>query len=162
MEKTSRGRRTKDEEQEVRELVDFLRVLARTLGFNDTALARKSNIPLTTYLRTLKGENDPKMSVVFAMVNALGLSIREFFELAYPGDDEPSPARVQIERALGRVRGQRPSKAAPEKPAERIISVADVERIFDRLRAELVQGEGVSRSEASATAQAPSSEGGRR
>jgi transcriptional regulator with XRE-family HTH domain len=153
---------TKASEEEVRELLDFLRVLARALGFNDTSLARKANIPLTTYLRTLKGENDPKMSVVFAIVRALGLSPREFFELAYPGEEEASPARVQIERALGRLRGSQRAAKAPER-TERLISVDEIERIFDRLRQEVLQGAGgVNKGEASAPTPAPSAEGGRR
>jgi transcriptional regulator with XRE-family HTH domain len=149
------------EEEEVREILDFLRILARTLGFNDTQLARASHVPLSTYLRTLKGENDPKMSVVFAMVRALGLSVREFFELFYPEQEETSAARLQIERALGRVRsGRRPPKAA-EKP-ERLISVDEIDRIFERLRAEVLQSvEGVRKAEASSPASARPPEDGR-
>lgn len=153
--------RLSPEEQEVRELLDFLRILARTLGFNDTQLAREAKVPLSTYLRTLKGENDPKMSVVFAMVRALGLSVLEFFELAYPEQEEPSAARLQIERALGRVRSGRRVAKAVEKP-ERLISVDEIDRIFERLRAEMLRSvEGVRKAESSSPASARPGEDGR-
>jgi transcriptional regulator with XRE-family HTH domain len=135
-------------EQEIRELLDFLRILTRALGFNDAALARKADIPLSTLLRAFKGETEPKIGLVFAIVRALGLSIREFFELAYPEEEEPSQARLQIERALGRVRTSRPKAKAPERP-EGLISMEEVELILERARAEVqkkIEGRGEEES----------------
>ena len=120
---------------EARELMEFLRLMVPALGHHETHLAHKARVPPTIYFRSVTGGNDPKLSVVFAIVRALGLSIREFFELAYPPEEEPTQARLTIEKFRGRLLGSPP----PAKP-ERKISAEELERVFDRIRAELLPG----------------------
>ncbi|MFL6197523.1 MAG: helix-turn-helix domain-containing protein [Thermoanaerobaculia bacterium] len=109
-------------QEEVRQLMELVRVVARTLGFSNAALARRANVPLASLVRYFKGEGEPKIEFLLAVLRAFGLEPREFFMLAYPPPATPSPALARIERVLGPLRpGQLLEPVpppAPEPPAE--------------------------------------------
>ena len=133
-------------EEETRRLVDLIRVLARTLGFNNSALARRAQVPLATLVRYFKGEGGPKIEFVLAVVRALGLEVREFWELAYPEPAAPSQARLKVEKILGQfhlgqLRVVQPPQAAPpapppQDPLEEAVPLTrqDMEKILEELR----------------------------
>src|SRR4028119_1122690 len=85
---------------ETRRLMELVRFLARTLAVNNSALARNANVPMATLVRYFKGEGEPKLEFLLAMVQALGLEVREFFELAYPDAPPLTPARAKIGRII--------------------------------------------------------------
>jgi DNA-binding phage protein len=90
--------------EEVRQLMDLLRTLARTMGYSNAALARRADVSLASLVRYFKGEAEPRLEFVLAVVRAVGLDVREFFEMAYPEREAPTAARQRIEKILGPIR----------------------------------------------------------
>ena len=126
-------------QEEVRQLVDLVRVLARTLGYSNAALARKSGVPIASLVRYFKGEGEPKIEFLVAVVRSLGLGVREFFELAYPAAESPSAARVTIENLLGPIRPGKVLEPPPPPqpaPAAEVVPLQreDIERMLEDLR----------------------------
>src|SRR5262245_14755480 len=116
--------------------MELVRALARTLGYNNSALARAGGVPLASLVRYFKGEGEPKLEFLLAVVRALGLEVREFFELAYPPPKGRSAARVKIERILGPIRpgGMFDTAAAAPEPEASNLQREDIERMMDQLR----------------------------
>ena len=120
--------------EETRQLIEIVRVMARTLGFSNAALARKANVPLASLVRYFRGDGEPKVEFLLAVVRALGLDPREFFELAYPELPAPSAARAKIEKILHPLRLRAaPAPPAPE-PETSLLQREDVDRILEQLR----------------------------
>jgi transcriptional regulator with XRE-family HTH domain len=125
--------------QEVRQLMDLLRTLARTMGYSNAALARRGNVALASLVRYFKGEAEPRLDFVLAVVRAIGLDVREFFEMAYPELEAPTAARQRIEKILGPIRPGRVLESPPPKAPEPQLEVVplrreDVERMLEDLR----------------------------
>jgi transcriptional regulator with XRE-family HTH domain len=116
--------------------MELVRALARTLGFNNSALARAGNVPLASLVRYFKGEGEPKIEFLLSVVRALGLEVREFFELAYPPPKGPSASRLKIERILGPVRPGGMFDAPTPEPEPEVPSLQreDIEKMMDQLR----------------------------
>jgi transcriptional regulator with XRE-family HTH domain len=124
---------------EVRQLMDLLRTLARAMGFSNAALARRADVSLASLVRYFKGEAEPRLDFVLAVVRAIGLDVREFFEMAYPELEAPTAARQRIEKILGPIRPGRILESPPPKAPEPQPEVAplrreDVERMLEDLR----------------------------
>jgi AcrR family transcriptional regulator len=127
---------------EAMQLMELIRFLARTLGFNNAKLSRRAKVPLATLVRYFKGEGEPKLEFLLSMVRTLGLDIREFFELAYPAPEGPSQSRLKLERILRQIQPGRlteaPAAAKPEaKPEPTSFSREDVEKMMDDLRRDM-------------------------
>lgn len=126
-------------QDETRRLMELIRFLARTLGFNNSALARRANVPLATLVRYFKGEGEPKVEFLLSLVRTMGLDVREFFELAYPDPEGQTPARAKIERILkqiqpGRLTEAPPPRPKPEPKPEAPLLREDIERMLEDLR----------------------------
>jgi AcrR family transcriptional regulator len=138
-------------QEETRRLMELVRFLARTLGFNNSALARRANVPLATLVRYFKGEGEPKLEFLLSLVQTMGLEVREFFELAYPDLAGQTPARAKIEKILkqiqpGRLMEAPPPRPKPEPKPETPLQREDIERMLDELRRdvrEIVEGRAV-------------------
>ena len=145
---------------EVRQLMDLLRTLARAMGFSNAALARRADVSLASLVRYFKGDAEPRLDFLLATVRAIGLDVREFFELAYPEREAPSAAREKIERMLGPIRPGRvlesPPPRQPEpKPDAVPLRREDVERMLEDLRRdvrEIMEAQTRKTSEASTPA----------
>lgn len=127
---------------EAMQLMELIRFLARTLGFNNAKLSRRAKVPLATLVRYFKGEGEPKLEFLLSMVRTLGLDIREFFELAYPAPEGSSEARLKLERILrqiqpGRLVEAKPMPKAEAKPEATSFSREDVEKMMDDLRRDM-------------------------
>lgn len=125
--------------EETRRLMDLLQMLARSLGFSNAALARRANVSLASLMRYFKGDAEPRFEFVIAVVWALGLRLREFFELAYPQPEAPTPARKRIEKLLGPILPgkslESPPPSAPEpQPEAAPLHREDIERMLEDLR----------------------------
>lgn len=124
-------------EEEVRQLVDLLRVMARVQGYSNAALARKSGVPIASLVRYFKGEGEPKIEFLLASLRALGLGVREFFELAYPQEPH-SAARVEIETLLGPIRHKiRTPPVPPPPPKSGGMSRSEIEKMLLELHREV-------------------------
>jgi len=122
-------------QEEARQLMDLIRFLARTLGFNNSALARRAKVPLATLVRYFKGEGEPKLEFLLSLVRAIGLDVREFFELAYPEPSAPTRARLKIDQILRQVQPGKAMPAPSPPPAETApLRREDVEQMLDELR----------------------------
>ena len=124
---------------EVRQLMDLLRTLARALGFSNAALARRADVSLASLVRYFKNEAEPRLDFVLAVVRAIGLDVREFFELAYPARESPTAARQSIDRILGPIRPGKVLESPPPKepaPKPEIVPLQreDVEKMLEDLR----------------------------
>jgi hypothetical protein len=127
---------------EAMQLMELIRFLARTLGFNNAKLSRRAKVPLATLVRYFKGEGEPKLEFLLSMVRTLGLDIREFFEMAYPAPEGPSQSRLKLERILRQVQPGRliepPPVPKPEPKSEAVaFSREDVEKMMDDLRRDM-------------------------
>jgi DNA-binding phage protein len=128
-------------QEEVRQLMELLRVTARTLGFNNAALARQADVPIASLVRYFKGDGEPKLEFLLAVVRALGLEVREFFELAYPALETPTRARVKMGKIFGPIQPGKlleppPPPPKPE-PKPEPLKREDVERMMEQLRADV-------------------------
>jgi len=97
--------------------MEMLRIFVRTLGYGNVEIARLSRIPHANVGRYFRGEARVPLDFIIAVVRALGLDYREFFELAYADRPaEPTPARQKIERILQVLpaRGQMSAGGQPE------------------------------------------------
>lgn len=124
---------------EIRQLMDLLRTLARTMGYSNAALARRANVSLASLVRYFKGVAEPRLDFVLAVVRAIGLDVREFFEMAYPEREAPTAARQRIEKILGPIRPGRILEGPPPMEPEPRLEVTplrreDVERMLEDLR----------------------------
>lgn len=125
---------------EAMQLMELIRFLARTLGFNNAKLSRRAKVPLATLVRYFKGEGEPKLEFLLSMVRTLGLDIREFFDLAYPAPSAPSAARLKLERILRQIQPSRLEVAPPPKPEASTssgLSREEVEKMMEDLRRDM-------------------------
>jgi AcrR family transcriptional regulator len=122
---------------EAMQLMELIRFLARTLGFNNAKLSRRAKVPLATLVRYFKGEGEPKLEFLLSMVRTLGLDIREFFELAYPAPAAPTDARKKLDRILRQIQPTRLEIPPPPKPEPASLSRADVEKMMEDLRRDM-------------------------
>lgn len=122
---------------EAMQLMELIRFLARTLGYNNAKLSRRAKVPLATLVRYFKGEGEPKLEFLLSMVRTLGLDIREFFDLAYPAPTAPSAARLKLERILKQIQPSRLEVAPPPKPEAASLSREDVEKMMEDLRRDM-------------------------
>jgi AcrR family transcriptional regulator len=122
---------------EAMQLMELIRFLARTLGFNNAKLSRRAKVPLATLVRYFKGEGEPKLEFLLSMVRTLGLDIREFFDLAYPAPAAPTEARKKLDRILRQIQPTRLEVPPPPKPEPDSLSRADVEKMMEDLRRDM-------------------------
>jgi DNA-binding phage protein len=128
---------------EARQLMELIRVFARTLGFNNSALARSANVPLATLVRYFNGGGEPKLEFLLSLVRALGLEVREFFEMAYQPVPSPTQARLRIESILQSFKSGAVMSALPRLPKEESRDPAaplrreDLEQMLAVLRSEM-------------------------
>lgn len=125
-------------QSETRRLMELVRFLARTLGVNNSALARNADVPLATLVRYFKGEGEPKLEFLLSMVKALGLEVREFFELAYPDSPPQSPARARVGRILQVFQPTRPAGPVPRMESSSL-QREDMEQMMASFRRDMIE-----------------------
>jgi len=128
--------------QETERLMEMLRLFVRALGYGNTEIARRTNIPHANVGRYFRGEARVPLEFVIAVVHGLGLEFGEFFELAYPEPTkEPSAARQKIERILEILPMRRGVGEAPPawEPAEQTPPMPrpEIEKMFEQIRREM-------------------------
>src|ERR1700710_556892 len=111
-----------------RQLMELLRPLARARGFSNAALARDANVALASLVRYFKGDAEPRLDFVLAVVRAIGLDPREFFEMAYADRETPSASRQSLDRILGPIRPGKVLESPPPKEPEPKPEVVPLQR----------------------------------
>lgn len=114
---------------EMARLMELLRTIVRMLGYTNRDVERRAGLNHATAVRYFRGEGEPKLEFVLAVVKAIGLEYWEFFELAYPERSEPSVSGQKLRRLLAQLV---PSAAKPvEKPP---LQGKELEALLEEMR----------------------------
>ena len=117
---------------ETARLMDLLRTLVRMLGYTNRDVARRAGLHQVTAAKYFRGEGDPKLDFVLAVLKAIELQPWEFFDFAYPERGEPSAAGRRVQRLLTQFT---PAAARPaEKPP---LQGRELEEMLEELRSEI-------------------------
>lgn len=87
-------------QEEIARLLELLRTIVRLLGYTNRDVERRAGLNHATAVRNFRGEGEPKLEFLLAVVKAIGLEPWEFFELAYPERREPSASGQKLRRLL--------------------------------------------------------------
>ncbi|HYG65251.1 MAG TPA: helix-turn-helix transcriptional regulator [Thermoanaerobaculia bacterium] len=118
--------------------MEMLRIFVRTLGLGNVEIARRTKIAHANVGRYFRGEARVPLDFVIAVIRALGLEYREFFELAYADQPaQPTEARKKIERILEVLPARRPAASVVEPEPEPEPPKTDVERLLEAFRREV-------------------------
>jgi DNA-binding phage protein len=121
-----------DEKGETARLMELLRTVVRMLGYTNRDVARRGGLHQVTAAKYFRGEGEPKLDFVLAVLRAIELQPWEFFDFAYPERGEPSAAGRTVRRLLTQFT---PASTRPaEKPP---LQGRELEEMLDELREEL-------------------------
>jgi transcriptional regulator with XRE-family HTH domain len=114
---------------EMARLMELLRTIVRMLGYTNRDVERRAGLNHATAVRYFRGEGEPKLEFVLAVVTAIGLEPWEFFDIAYPQRQEPSTQGKRLRRLLNQLV---PSSAKPvEKPP---LQGKELEAVLEEMR----------------------------
>jgi DNA-binding phage protein len=148
--KTKKTKEKKDEDpagpasEEAHRLIELLHTLARVLGLSNAALARRADVSLASMNRYFKGDAEARLDFVLAVVRAVGLEVREFFELAYPKPEAPTATYQKVATLLKPIQPGRAleSPRVPDpKPGPEGVPLRreEVEKMLDDFRADFLR-----------------------
>ena len=121
-----------DEKGETARLMELLRTVVRLLGYTNRDVVRRAGLHQVTAAKYFRGEGEPKLDFVLAVLRAIELQPWEFFDFAYPERGEPSEAGRTIRRLLTQF------TPAATRPAERPpLPGRELEGMLEELREEL-------------------------
>lgn len=111
---------------EILRILDLLRTLIRILGLSNREIERRAGFS-PSYLSRLFGNYlELKYEHILEIGRALGITPREFFELAYPDSGEaPSESMRRVRQVLQTMQPSRPAEPAKPGPG---LSAEEVER----------------------------------
>jgi transcriptional regulator with XRE-family HTH domain len=118
--------------EEMARLMELLRTIVRLLGYTNRDVERRAGLNHATAVRNFRGEGEPKLEFLLAVVQAVGLDYREFFEIAYPERREPSASGQKLQRLLSQFV---PAAARPaEKPP---LQAQELEEMLEEMRRDI-------------------------
>jgi len=110
-------------------IMELLRTIVRMLGYTNRDVERRAGLNHATAVRYFRGEGEPKLEFLLAVVSAIGLEHWEFFEIAYPQRQEPSTQGLRLRRLLNQLV---PSSVKPvEKTA---LQGKELEAVLEEMR----------------------------
>jgi len=121
---------------EILRILDLLKTLIRILGLSNREIERRAGFS-PSYLSRLFGNYlELKYEHILEISRALGITPREFFELAYPDNAEaPTESMKRIRSVLQNMQPlPRPVETAAPKPAPGLSAEEVERRIQDALR----------------------------
>jgi DNA-binding phage protein len=141
--KTDKDREDPASEEALR-LMELLQTLARVMGFSNAALARGADVSLASLNRYFKGQAEPRLDFVLAVVRAVGLEVREFFELAYPKPEAPTATYQKVATLLKPIQPGRalesPRVPEPEPGPEGVpLQREGVDKMLDDFRVDFLR-----------------------
>ena len=117
---------------ETARLMELLRTVVRMLGYTNRDVARRAGLHQVTAAKYFRGEGEPKLDFVLAVLRAIELQPWEFFDFAYPERGEPSEAGRRVRRLLTQF------TPAATRPAEKPpLEGRELEEMLDELRREI-------------------------
>jgi transcriptional regulator with XRE-family HTH domain len=119
---------------EILRILDLLRTLIRILGLSNREIERRAGFS-PSYLSRLFGNYlELKYEHVLEISRALGITPREFYELAYPDSAEtPTESMKRIRNVLQNMQPSRPVETSP-KPVPGLSAEEVERRIQEALR----------------------------
>src|SRR5262245_40623441 len=108
----------KAQEEKTREerdrLIRMLRTAMRLLGFTNREIERRLGYTPSYLTRLLSGQIELRFEHIVEIASAMGMTVAEFFQFAYPLAEEPlSEAAQQLEDVLEELRPFAPSRRLP-------------------------------------------------
>lgn len=119
-------------QKEMARLLELLRTIVRMLGYTNREVERRAGLNHATAVRYFRGEGEPKLEFVLAVVKAIGLEYWEFFDLAYPQRSQSSDSAQKLRRLLDQLV---PSSA--RSSAEPALRGKELEAMIEELRREV-------------------------
>ena len=116
---------------ETARLMELLRTVVRLLGYTNRDVARRAGLHQVTAAKYFRGDGEPKLDFVLAVLRAIELQPWEFFDFAYPERGEPSEAGRRVRRLLSQFT---PAATRPEKLP---LQGRELEEMLEELREEL-------------------------
>lgn len=117
---------------ETARLMELLRTVVRMLGYTNRDVARRGGLHQVTAAKYFRGEGEPRLDFVLAVLRAIELQPWEFFEFAYPERGEPSEAGRRVRRLLSQF------TPAVTRPAEKPpLQGRELEEMLEDLRREI-------------------------
>lgn len=117
--------------EEMARLMELLRTIVRLLGYTNRDVERRAGLNHATAVRNFRGEGEPKLEFLLAVVKAIGLEYWEFFELAYPERQEPSASAQRLQRLLSQF------VPAAARPAEKPPAQQELEEMLEEMRRDI-------------------------
>ena len=117
-------------QEEMARLMELLRTIVRLLGYTNRDVERRAGLNHATAVRNFRGEGEPKLEFLLAVVKAIGLEYREFFELAYPERKEPSASGQKLQRLLSQFVSARPAEKPP-------LQAQELEEMLEEMRRDI-------------------------
>ena len=117
---------------ETARLMELLRTVVRMLGYTNRDVARRAGLHQVTAAKYFRGEGEPKLDFVLAVLRAIELQPWEFFDFAYPERGEPSEAGRTVRRLLSQF-----TPAATRLAEKPPLPGRELEGMLDELREEL-------------------------
>jgi len=117
---------------EMARLMELLRTIVRMLGYTNRDVERRAGLNHATAVRYFRGEGEPKLEFVLAVVSAIGLEHWEFFDIAYPKRQETSVSGQKLRRLLNQLVPTAPKPV--EKPP---LQGRDLEAILEGMRSDI-------------------------
>lgn len=116
---------------ETARLMELLRTVVRLLGYTNRDVARRAGLHQVTAAKYFRGEGEPKLDFVLAVLEAIELQPWEFFDFAYP-EREPSEAGRKVRRLMSQFTPA--VTRAAEKPP---LQGRELEEMLEELRREI-------------------------
>ena len=117
---------------ETARLMELLRTVVRMLGYTNRDVVRRAGLHQVTAAKYFRGEGEPRLDFVLAVLKAIELQPWEFFDLAYAERGEPSEAGRTLRRLLSQF------TPAATRPAEKPpLQGKDLEEMLEELRREI-------------------------
>lgn len=117
---------------EMARLMELLRTVVRMLGYTNRDVARRAGLHQVTAAKYFRGEGEPRLDFVLAVLRAIELQPWEFFDFAYPERGEPSEAGRTLRRLLSQFT---PAASRPEEKPP--LQGRELEEMLEELRREI-------------------------
>ncbi len=109
--------------------MELLRTIVRMLGYTNRDVERRAGLNHATAVRYFRGEGEPKLEFLLAVVSAIGLEHWEFFDIAYPQRQEASTQGLRLRRLLNQLV---PSSVKPVEKAA--LQGKELEAMLEEMR----------------------------
>lgn len=124
-------------QEEIHRLLYVLRVAMRMLDVSNRDVEKRLGLSYGYLSRLFSGSIELKVEHILQILDVLGLTPAEFFQLAYPRRNTPPSEAAERLRSILEGLGPLPAEEPP--PAVRELSAADLEAIVSKVLRKLLK-----------------------